>query len=236
MSTRVFSTGGFLMKKLLIALLLAALVSTGAFAQLMIGLSGALHMDNQLTSQEIKDRFEQGDGIFYGPFIEIAGRHLGIGVTGNVSNYERLVEFTDGYTHASYWQTMKLTDYDLTLYLSYHLFGGHALLDPFGEFGGGILATGFKDSADRDAYNPYDGDFFMASYYWYAALGLGVNLGPIGVFGKFSFNYPTSSAFKDTWKGTDIETDLYPYGYDQTLFPDGYLPKYRFTAGIKLIL
>jgi hypothetical protein len=238
MSTRVFTTGGFLMKKLLIALLLAALVSTGAFAQLMIGLSGALHMDNQLTSQEIKDRFEKGDGIFYGPTIEIAGRHFGVGVTGNMSSYERDVAFVNLNTTLVDTFTAKLTDYDLTLYLSYHLFGGHALLDPFGEFGGGILATGFKDSTVRDTYNPYEGDFFLASYYWYAALGLGVNLGPIGVFGKFSFNYPTNSAFKDKFKGTDTETELYPYGYDGIIFTgdNGYLPKYRFTAGIKLIL
>ncbi len=224
------------MKKTLTALLFAVLVSSGAFAQLMVGLSGALHMDSRLSASEIQDRFRQGDGIFYGPTVEFVGKHFGVGAAANLSFYARDVTFTDGYTGLSYSQTIKLTDYDLTLYLSYHLFGGRAFLDPFGELGGGILATGFTDKSDRDLYNPYDGSFFMASYYWYGALGLGLNLGPIGIYGKFAANYPSNGHFKDTWKGTDVKTNLYPYGYDQVLFPNGYLPKIRFTAGVKLIL
>lgn len=227
------------MKKILIALLFAALVTGGAFAQLMIGLSGALHMDERLSPSQIGQRFQNGDGIFYGPTIELAGRHFGIGVAGNLSYYTQDVSFTatDSYGVDHHWsQAMKFTDYDLTLYLSYHVFGARKFLDPFGEFGGGILATGFTDSADKDAYSPYSGSFLFASYYWYAALGLGVNLGPIGLYGKFAFDYPFRGAYQDTWAGTGVKTDLYPYGYDAVLFPDGYLPKYRFTAGIKLIL
>jgi hypothetical protein len=223
------------MKKFLVALLFVAVIASGSFAQLMIGLSGALHMDERLTAEEINARFKSGDGIFYGPTIEIAGRHLGVGVTGNVSSYDRDVTF-DSYL-GPITQTFKFTDYDLTLYLSYHLFGGRAFLDPFGEFGGGVLAMGFAEDADNEAYNPYDGNFLMANYYWYAALGLGLNLGPIGVFGKFSFNYALKNAdYKANWRGTETETTLYPYGYDEVLFPNGYLPKYRFTAGVKLIL
>jgi hypothetical protein len=229
------------MKKTLTALLFAVLISSGAFAQLMVGLSGALHMDSKLSGHEIRDRFRQGDGIFYGIQAEFVGRHMGVGLTGNFSSYDREATFLD-YTDASIdTKTFGFTDYDLTLYLSYHLFGGHAFLDPFGEFGGGVLASGFKDSADTDIYNPYDSSFLMASYYWYAALGLGVNLGPIGVFGKFSYNYPIRSNYKADWN-TDLtgysgETELYPYGYDgSALFENGYLPKFRFTAGVKLIL
>jgi hypothetical protein len=225
------------MKKILVALLFAAVIASGSFAQLMVGISGALHMDEKLTASEINARFKSGDGIFYGPFIEIAGKNFGVGFTANVSNYDRVVTYTDTWTSTSYSQTFKLTDYDLTLYLSYHIFGARAFLDPFGEFGGGILATGFANSNDNATYNPYDGSFFMANYYWYGALGLGLNLGPIGVFGKFSFNYPFKNAdYKAKWRGTDVETTLYPYGYDSVLFPNGYLPKYRFTAGVKLIL
>jgi hypothetical protein len=232
------------MKKIMAALLFAAVLGSGAFAQLMVGVSGALHMDEKLSASEIRDRFQKGDGIFYGPTFEIAGRHLGVGLTGNVSSYERDVyvqawdqsglSFTGPVLH----QIMQFTDYDLTLYLSYHLFGGHAFLDPFGEFGGGVLATGFKNDADTQTYNPYQGDFFAASYYWYAALGLGVNLGPIGLYGKFSFNYPLKTKFQDTLRGdtSDTKYDLNPYGFDQVLYADGYLPKYRFTAGVKLIL
>jgi hypothetical protein len=235
------------MKKILVALLLAAVIGSGAFAQLMVGVSGALHMDQVLTAQEIKTAFDTGDGVFYGGLIEIAGKRLGVGVTMNVSNYERAmyvyvadptaVDYGIG-TTVDYVSNMKLTDYDLTLYLSYHLFGAHAFLDPFGEFGGGVLATGFKNDADVTRYNPYEGSFFSASYYWYGALGLGVSLGPIGVFGKFSYNYPLKEKFQDTFKGdtTGTKQDLYPFGYDEVLYPDGYLPKFRFTAGVKLIL
>jgi hypothetical protein len=222
------------MKKIFIALLFVVLVTSGAFAQLMIGLSGALHMDTKLSGSEISDRFQQGDGIFYGPSIEYVGKNFGVGFAGNFSFYKRDVTFTDGgYTWS---RSMGFTDYDMTLYLSYHALGGHAFLDPFGELGGGLLATGFTDSADRDTYSPYDGSFLFASYYWYAALGCGVNLGPIGIFGKFSFNYPFAGSYRTTWRNTDVKTDLYPYGYDEVLFPDGYLPKFRFTIGAKMFL
>jgi hypothetical protein len=227
-----------MLKKIPIALLFAVLISSGAFAQLMIGLSGALHMDTQLSASEISDRFKQGDGIFYGPSIELVGNKLGVGLAGNISSYARVVKIVSG--PLSWDQSMKFNDYDLTLYLSYHLFGARAFLDPFGEFGGGVIATGFADKSDQDTYSPYDSAFLMASYYWYAALGLGVNLGPIGLFGKLAFNYPIRSSFKADWNtnttGYSGSTELYPYGYDDVLYPNGYLPKMRFTAGVKLIL
>ena len=229
------------MKKLLVALLLVAVIASGAFAQLMIGVSGALHMD-QFSATEIKNSFQTGDGVFYGGQIEIAGKHLGLGFTANVSSYT-VATYVQAYDSNGapvglpvYQPAMKFMDYDMTLYLSYHLFGARAFLDPFGEFGGGILATGFADAADSTLYRPYDGSFFTASYYWYGALGLGINLGPIGIFGKFAVNYPIKSSFQANWKGTNVKTDLYPYGYDWFLYPNGYLPKFRFTAGVKLIL
>ena len=234
------------MKKFGIALLFAVLLSSGAFAQLMIGVSGALHMDSQLSGSEIKDRFNKGDGIFYGGSIEIAGKHLGLGVTLNVSNYDL---YFDGIPSLGYYNGQSYTvasgllsmrDYDITVYLSYHLFGARKFLDPFGEFGGGLLATGFDKSSDNDAYNPYDSAFFMAKYYWYAGLGLGLNLGIIGVSAKVSYNYPLSTKYKTNLKSElgGAEADLTPYGYDgeNGLFPDGYVPKYRLTLGAKLIL
>jgi len=235
------------MKKIIIALLLVALISAGAFAQLMLGVSGALHMDTQLSASDIKARFDNGEGIFYGGFVEIAGRHFGLGVTGNVSYYKGDIDnsFTyQGSTHTYPITNAKLIDYDLTGYISYHIFGARAILDPFGEFGGGVLATGFDSKSDQDMV-PWDSPFLAASYYWYAALGLGLNLGPFGIFGKFAFNSPIARSFqanfKDTYgngspTGLTGSTDLGPYGYDWFLFPNGYMPKFRFTAGVKLIL
>jgi len=238
------------MKKIIFALLLVALIGGGgAFAQLMFGVSGDLHMDTQLSASDIKARFDSGEGIFYGGFLEIAGKHLGLGVSVNVSSYTGNIDnstFTYEGTvyHLPITGDQQLMDYDLTAYLSYHLFGARKFLDPFGEFGGGILATGFQNQSDTNQLF-WDSPFLAASYYWYAALGLGLNLGPIGVFGKFSFNYPIKRGYDTTFKTTDASgnptglagsTTLGPYGYDAVLFPDGYLPKFRFTAGIKLIL
>jgi len=238
------------MKRILVALILVATVASGAMAQLMFGVSGALHMDNKLTASDIKGRFDSGEGIFYGGFVEIAGKHLGLGVTGNLSSYTGDVNVKYSYDnvpqHEIQLTNVKLTDYDLTAYLSYHLFGASKILDPFGEFGGGLIATGFQDSQDTDSL-PWDSPFLAASYYWYAGLGLGVNLGPIGVFGKFSYNYPLKSSYKADFKDTKSDgspsdlsgsTELGPFGLDSQNpdFVDGYLPKYRFTAGIKLIL
>ncbi|HOX33226.1 MAG TPA: hypothetical protein PLB91_12915 [Spirochaetales bacterium] len=219
------------MKKKLIAIgVLAALVGTGAFAQVVLGLTGALHMDTELSASEIQDRFSDGEGIFYGPFIEVIFHKFGIGLAGNFSFYEAADAFGSGYTY-------EMMDYDITFFASYHFLGGRSFLDPFGELGFGYIATDFANEEDKDnpALNPYQDAPLFASYYWYAAIGLGLNLGPIGVFGKFAFNYPTSKDVEAEWK-TGGTTDLYPYGFDSVLFPDGYLPKYRFTIGAKLIL
>jgi hypothetical protein len=226
------------MKKILFALLFVALVSSAAMAQLMLGVSGALHMDKKLGAKDISQRFQDGEGIFYGPLIEIVGKNLGVGIAGNVSFYSLDQNFYDNSGNLLYSKSFKMTDYDLTAYLMYHLFGGKAFLDPFGEFGGGIVATGFQNDSDNQQYNPYDSKFLMASYYWYAGLGLGVNLGPIGIFGKFSFNYPIKKDFQTNLKPSygGGSTTLYPYGYDEVLYPNGYLAKYRFTLGAKLIL
>jgi hypothetical protein len=238
------------MKKIMVALLFVAVIASGASAQLMFGVSGAVHMDEQLSASDIKARFDSGEGVFGGGLIEIVGKHIGLGVTMNVSAYQGDVNVR--YTYGGSTINVPtitdaaLMDYDITGYISYHLFGGHAFLDPFGEFGGGVIATGFESDADQ-AIVPWDSPFLAASYYWYAGLGLGINLGPIGVFGKFSYNFPVKSTFKadfkETWDdgsptGLSGETELGPYGYDALLadFIDGYLPKYRFTAGVKLIL
>ncbi len=239
------------MKKILVAFVLVATVASGAMAQLMFGVSGALHMDSTLTASEIKDRFDAGEGIFYGGFVEIAGKHFGLGVTMNVSNYTGDVNASFSYTdefgvkrqYDYPVQNADFTDYDITGYLSYHLIGAKKIIDPFGELGGGLSATGFQDTETNEL--PWDSPFLAASYYWYAALGLGINLGHVGIFGKFSYNYPIKSAyksdFKETWDNgipTNLSgtTELGPYGYDAVLFPDGYLPKYRFTAGVKILL
>jgi hypothetical protein len=160
------------------------------------------------------------------------GDNLGFGVTANLSYYSQTAE--DGLDY-------HMVDYDVTAYLAYHLFGGKAFLDPFGEVGGGLMATDFADTSDKDTLNPYKDAPLFASYYWYGALGLGVNLGPIGIFGKFAYNFPIKKAVEAEWNpdttgGMTGSTTLYPYGYDPNYYKDGYIPSFRFTLGAKLIL
>ncbi len=227
------------MKKLFTLGLLAILLSSGAFAQLYVGASGALHMDEKLTAAQISERFQNGDGIFYGPFAEIIFGHLGVGLAANFSVYERDV-YAYNFTTLTYDTLLaeKLVDYDVVLYASYHLFKDKPFLDPFGELGFGMLATDFASDASKTAYNPFEDSPLMASSYWYAGMGLGINLGGLGIFGKFSFNQPVFDPVTATYRA-DLgggEVMLDPYGYDWWLFPDGYLPKFRFTLGAKIAL
>jgi len=221
------------MKKILIVLVLVSLVATGAFAQLVFGVTGALHMDEKLSSAQIQQRFQDGEGIFYGPFAEIIFGNLGIGLAGNFSFYEGTGLIQPYNVNIT---GKRMMDYDVTLYLSYHLFGGRSFLDPFGEIGGGVIATTFADSNDQDLI-PWDGPL-LANGYWYAAIGLGINLGGLGIFGKFSYNHrvdkPVTADMKPTF-GTGTQ-DLPGYGFDSVLFPNGYLPKYRFPLGAKLAI
>lgn len=208
-------------RKIVVALALVALVATGAFAQLTLGVSGALHMDEQMSASEIKDSFDSGENIFYGAFAEIIIHKLGFGVSGNFSSY------TDMGT--------EFMDYDVNGYLSLHLFGGRAFLDPFGEFGVGVFAYDFADN-DTDPDNP-----IAANLYWYAAAGLGINLGPVGVFGKFAYNVRINRHLTGT-NDDGSEYDIPYYGYPvynsdtEAWDTIPLLPQYRFTLGIKLIL
>jgi len=204
------------MKRLLAVLLFAALVGSGAFAQLMFGVTGDLHMDTQLSSQQIMDKFQTGEGIFYGPFAELALGKLGFGLAGTFSFYD--------YVGTQY------MDYDLAGYLSWHFWKAHAFLDPFVELGGGYLATDYANTADDpDPNNP-----LAANLFWYGAFGLGVNIGPLGVFGKFAYNAAIQQhlTYMDSF---GVEQDI-PY---YMLNSDGvspYVPPYRVTFGAKFIL
>ncbi|HUX37406.1 MAG TPA: hypothetical protein VMV44_05835 [Rectinemataceae bacterium] len=223
------------MKKLVIVLAFASLVAGGAFAQLMFGATGDLHMDTTMSASDISNSFQTGENIFYGPFAEIAFGKLGLGVAGTFSFY------TDNFTMTQW------MDYDVNGYLSYHLFRARAFLDPFVHIGFGYMATDYANSSDKDAYvvlNPYtssSSDPISASLYWNAALGLGVNLGPLGVFGQLSYNFPIAKHLTGTdSSGNSYDIPYYGY-YDPNAYGGlggivEYVPKYRFTLGAKLIL
>jgi len=221
------------MKKLAIALLLSSLIAGGAFAQVMLGVTGNLHMDTQMSAKEIADQFHDGSNIFYGPFVEIAFGRLGIGVEG---------DFT-------FWNDFYLGDmetYDVAGYLSYHLFKARAFFDPFAQLGFGYIANDYTSSNPNKnsgyaSYNPLN-----ASLYWFGALGLGLNLGPIGIFGKMSYNNriqqqlnmkdSSGNDVTDPTTGEVLKVPYYgPFDSSTGLFGD-YVPAMRFTLGAKLIL
>jgi len=202
-------------KKLTAVLILAAMLVAGASAQLMIGVSGALPLDNDNASfDQIKNQFQTGQGIFYGGFLELGMHQIGIGFSANTMTMPDLL----------FDQNMQIIDADL--YVAFHLFGARALLDPFAELGYGIIGSKWEKPT-----NGQSSDWVDASSYWYGALGLGVNLGPVGVFAKFAYNYAV---------GTPAEledgSNAPAFGYYLFNDVDGYLPKYRVTIAAKLIL
>jgi hypothetical protein len=195
-------------RKLLAALILAVVLVAGASAQLIVGVSGALPLDSNKTSyQQIADQFKSGQGVFYGAFIEVVMHKVGIGFSANT------MQMYDYYFDA----LMDIIDADL--YASLHLFGGRALLDPFAELGVGVIGSQW------DTGN----DWVDASYYWYAALGLGVNLGVVGVSAKFAYNYQMN-------KVVELADGSPAPAFGTYLFGSKYLPPYRVTIAAKLIL
>jgi hypothetical protein len=209
-------------KKLFVLFALIALVSGGAFAQLAFGITGALHMDTQMSASDIASSFKTGDNIYYGGFIELLGKHFGLGVSLNVSP-----------ATASGTSPIDLINYDADLYLSYHLFRATGFLDPFVEFGLGIFALDYKNSSDKSNYTGTSP--IAASPYWYGALGLGINLGHhFGIFGKFAYNMLIPSHL--TQNGTEIPYyGTYSWNGENWVSTE-YVPAYRFTLGLKIIL
>ena len=209
MKTKIFA---------LVALL--ALAGMGASAQLMFGVTGALHMDKQLSAGEIQAAFENGEDIWYGGFGEIAFGRLGFGISANVT-----APYFSGFA--------EFMDMDIAGYLSYHFFKARSFLDPFVELGGGYIGSDYANSSeDTNSEDPVS-----ATLYWYGGFGLGVNLGPIGVFGKFAYNAKINRAMEAS-DGSDIPSYGYVIGLDEFGNPivESYVPALRFTLGAKLIL
>jgi hypothetical protein len=197
-------------KKLTAVLVLAAMLVAGASAQLMIGVSGALPLDSSNTSvEQLSDQFQSGQGIFYGGFVELGMHQIGIGFSANTMTAKDPV----------FDANMQIIDADL--YVAFHIFGARALLDPFAELGYGVIGSEWENGTD----------WVDASYYWYGALGLGVNLGPVGVFAKFAYNNAVSTPVK-----LEDDSNAPPFGSYLFNDLDGYLPRYRVTIAAKLIL
>lgn len=203
------------MKKIAIVALLGVFIATGAFAELAIGVNGALYMDdselNDSSYGSVADRFQDGEGIYYGLFIEALGRKAGFGAAFNASKY------------ASAWDPeQEMMDMDLNLYFSYHLIKTTSVIDPFGEIGVGYIGKDYLDEKDDQRVTE--------STYWFAGGGLGVNLGFLGIFAKVNYMIPFSGALKAETTIIDSNNNQ----VDQGEIEDFALKPYRVVIGVKL--
>jgi hypothetical protein len=211
------------MKRSIAVLALLALVATGAFAQLAIGFTGAIY-DENLDFGNAADRFQNGDHIFYGPFVELGLGKLALGLSANFSFYKEDYSY---YQDGSY--MMDMMDYDVSLYLQIHAFKYKSFIDPFFEAGIGMMAKDYQsEDDDPDTDNP-----LMATKYTQLGAGLGVNLGAIGVFTKVLYMFPFGNVeSSDVWV-TNSDGTAYKVTYTIDDYP---LNKLKIYLGAKLIL
>jgi hypothetical protein len=197
------------MKKLVMVIAMIALVTSAAFGQLIFGLTGAQYyetVDGELPSiEDAFNQFRAGDNVFWGGFLEIVLKNLGFGFSFNAQVYP------DPYGDTLY----DMWNYDANVFLSYHLFGGKAFIDPFVQGGIGIMAYDFMNKEDLgyeiDYYNEYP---LYASIYYDVGAGLGINIGSIGIFVKGMFNFMSDeSLFEDYGDGyyEDLSWPILPF-------------------------
>jgi len=227
------------MKKLFAVAVLGALVATGAFAELVLGVSAVQYYQedeegNFPSPADAWNDLQDGDTlVYYGGFAEIIGKHLGLGLSFNWNNLSDGVDDVYGI----YDPLQDLISYDFNIYLTYHFFGGDAFIDPFVEAGLGMYAF---DYANKDALNddelvaPYidDDDPLLASAYTDLGAGLGINLGALGVFAKVNLNNMIDEAVEGEY---DSDSQLGTPGETYYIMPFNPLPL-KWTFGAKLIL
>ena len=218
------------MKKLIAILALGALVATGAFAELSLGISGVQYYQEDANGnlpslqQAFKD-FQEGNGVYYGGFAEILGKHWGLGLAFNYDPDAGVNDYA------------KFMSYDVNLYLSYHLFGGAAFLDPFVEAGFGLTAFDYFNKEELNS-NPYiapyvdDDDPLFASAYTTVGLGLGMNLKPIGIFFKANWCKESNNLVTGTYDSDYPDYDLAGTEY---YIASWFVMPFRWTFGAKLL-
>jgi len=207
------------MKRALAVFALVALVASGAFAQLAIGGTASMYTSADVTLDDAVSGFANGEGLFYGPFVELGMGKLALGLAGNFSFYEEDYSY---YQDGSY--MVEMMDYDISIYLQLHLFKYKSFIDPFVEGGIGMMAKDYRNEADDpDIENP-----LMGTYYYQFGGGLGVNLGSIGIFVKALYMIPY-----ETVTGTYYDEYGYEQSYDLGEYP---LQELKIYAGAKLIL
>jgi hypothetical protein len=193
-----------------VVLVLCVLGAAGAFADLALGLNGALYMDDAAleaaTGRSIGAAFRDGEGIYYGLMAELMGKHMGLGL-----------QFM-GSTYMSAWGD-QLLDLDANLYLSAHVLGSRFVVDPTLDAGLGYISKDWADdSLDDDPDNP-----IAATAYWYLGAGVGVNIWRLGIYTKFMWHFPMGTV---TGSGDGGTYPIEEFG----------LKPYKIMLGAKFIL
>jgi hypothetical protein len=208
-------------KTIVVVLILAVVAAAGAFADFGLGLIGSLYMDKaefaDATYGSVADAFRQGEGIYYGLMGEFMGKKWSLGGAYMASFYRAWFD-----------STIPMMDMDLNLYLGGHFLGTRSILDPSLEGGLGYI---FKDYADKK-YDDDPDNPLTRTLYWYLGAGLGVNLGPVGVFGKFIYHIP----FRSQPPGTIEYYDELGFLHTTTIdLEDFALKPYKIVLGAKIM-
>jgi hypothetical protein len=204
-------------RKLIALIAMVALAGTGAFAQFALGVTGAVYDNaNDLSVNGFSGAWQDlkhGDG-YLGFFVEVGMDNLAVGASANFSTYEEDWGFGTSYD---------MINVDGNLYLQGHLFKYDAFLDPFLELGIGRMSKDYRNAAD----DPDENAPLLASYYWDIGLGLGVNLGSIGIFLKGLYNIKIGDPVTgEYWDGAAYVP------YDLAAYPVSNL---KFIFGAKII-
>jgi len=217
-----------MMKKLVVVFIMVAIISTGVFAQgLGFGLSvNQYYMedenDNLPSLPEAWDDFREGNGRYWGGFGEFMGSNYALGLSFNY-----MVDEAD----PTYWEdeagqedasVFDMWNYDLNIYLAYHILGTKSLLDPFLQAGFGIWAYDYMNKEELEELGWYmSDDPLMGSAYFDLGAGLGVNFGSLGIFFKGMYNF---------------QSDEPLYGEEnQEIFELPVMP-FKWTFGAKFLL
>ncbi len=208
-------------KRVFAAIAILTVAAAGAFAQIGLGLNAAIYSDTKMSMSEFSSRLREGEGVFYGPFIELALGKTALGLAGNFSFYEEDWSYAQDGSFP-----VPMVDFDLTLYAQGHLIKYRAFLDPFLEAGLGVMGKDYASddpSVDPDPDNP-----IMATTYFQAGGGLGLNFGGLGIFIKGLYLFPLG-----TVEGTYYDEFGAPQTYDLATYP---LRRLKLIAGAKIIL
>jgi len=207
-----------MMKRTLLVLAIVALLTTGAFGQIVLGVTGVQYYEQDTTLSQAWADFKDGTGVYWGGYGELILHKLGFGLSFNQQTYANADPLYPA-LNLDYW------NYDVNFFLSYHILGGRSLIDPFLQAGVGEMAYDYKNKDDaKIAYTDLTDDPLFGSIYYDFGLGLGINLGGIGIFAKGMWNVQSNEPLYSQGGSGDVPIFAWP------------VMPFKWVFGAKLIL